>query len=195
MGFVAVGIASGSPQGLQGALFANVAHGLVTGLLFLVAGALKERSGGSTLESIGSALRDRRPRLGWLLAFGCVAGLGLPGLAGFWGEILAAYGAWQPADDRPLGVMRVVAVLTVVGTALAAAYLLRVLYRLWHGDPDERAAPDGDSAGPPDASGVELAVTMPLVLATAVLGLLPWLLLNLTAPAVDLALGLGRGIV
>jgi NADH-quinone oxidoreductase subunit M len=187
MGFVAVGIASGSPQGLQGALFANVAHGLVTGLLFIVAGALKERSGGSSLEAIGSALRDRTPRLGWLLAFGCIAGLGLPGLAGFWGEILAAYGAWQPADDRPLGLFRVVAVLTVMGTALAAAYLLRVLYRLWHGDAVE--------PHPADASGRELAVTLPLVAATAVLGLLPWLLLDLTAPAVDLLLGIGRGVV
>lgn len=193
MGFVAVGIASGSPQGLQGALFANVAHGLVTGLLFLVAGALKERAGGSTMDSIGSALRDRSPRLGWLLAFGCVAGLGLPGLAGFWGEILAAYGAWQPAADRPLGVLRVVAVVTVAGTALAAAYLLRVLYRLWHGDAAERATAGAEPES--DASAVELAVTAPLVLATTVLGLLPWLLLNLTAPAVDLVLGLGRGVV
>jgi NADH-quinone oxidoreductase subunit M len=191
MGFVAVGIASGSPQGLQGALFANVAHGLVTGLLFLVAGALKERSGGAGLAAIGSALRERRPRLGWLLAFGCVAGLGLPGLAGFWGEFLAAYGAWSPAPDRPLAVMRVIAVLTVMGTALAAAYLLRVLYRLWHGDagpvvPVDRAA---------DASRLELLVTVPLVVATTVLGLLPWLLLDVTAPAVRLLLGLGRGEV
>jgi NADH-quinone oxidoreductase subunit M len=205
MGFVAVGIASGSPQGLQGALFANVAHGLVTGLLFLVAGALKERSGGSALSTIGSALRERRPRLGWLLAFGCVAGLGLPGLAGFWGEILAAYGAWAPAADRPLGLMRVIAVLTVAGTALAAAYLLRVLYRLWHGaapvvaDEPAPPAPQGargsDSSPRPDASAVELVVTVPLVLATTVLGLLPWLLLDLTSPAVDLVLGLGRGFV
>jgi NADH-quinone oxidoreductase subunit M len=207
MGFVAVGIASGSPQGLQGALFANVAHGLVTGLLFIVAGALKERSDGSSLTAIGSALRERRPRLGWLLAFGCVAGLGLPGLAGFWGEILAAYGAWEPAGDRPLGLMRVVAVLTVMGTALAAAYLLRVLYRLWHGDiRDEEAAeaesPPGEggalrTAGRQrtDASIAELVVAVPLVVATAVLGLLPWLLLDLTSPAVHLLLGLGRGVV
>ena len=55
MGFVAVGHRlRAAPQGLQGALFANVAHGLVTGLLFLVAGALKERSGGSGLAAIGS---------------------------------------------------------------------------------------------------------------------------------------------
>jgi NADH-quinone oxidoreductase subunit M len=223
MGFVAVGIASGSPQGLQGALFANVAHGLVTGLLFLVAGALKERSGSSAIVAIGPGLRDRRPRLGWLLAFGCIAGLGLPGLAGFWGEILAAYGAWSPAPDRPLGVMRVIAVLTVMGTALAAAYLLRVLYRLWHGDSKEfgrlgeladvaqaagvadgteQVAPDGgQSVGSPvliarprtDVTPVELLVSLPLVAATAALGVLPWLLLDVTEPAVRTVLGLGRG--
>jgi NADH-quinone oxidoreductase subunit M len=198
MGFVAVGIASGSPQGLQGALFANVAHGLVTGLLFLVAGALKERSGGSGLAAIGPALRERRPRLGWLLAFGCVAGLGLPGLAGFWGEILAAYGAWSPAPDRPLGLMRVIAVLTVAGTALAAAYLLRVLYRLWHGDAVTAEA-DGTVRPVPagglhvDATPVELLVTTPLVVATTALGVLPWLLLDVTEPAVRQVLGLGRG--
>jgi NADH-quinone oxidoreductase subunit M len=200
MGFVAVGIASGSPQGLQGALYANVAHGLVTGLLFLVAGALKERSGGSGLAAIGPALRERRPRLGWLLAFGCVAGLGLPGLAGFWGEILAAYGAWSPASDRPLAFMRVIAVLTVLGTVLAAAYLLRVLYRLWHGDATAVSDPPGDIAPArpdkrADASGIELLVTVPLVLATTILGLLPWLLLDLTAPAVRVLLALGRGEV
>jgi NADH-quinone oxidoreductase subunit M len=198
MGFVAVGIASGSPQGLQGALFANVAHGLVTGLLFLVAGALKERSGGSGLAAIGPALRERRPRLGWLLAFGCVAGLGLPGLAGFWGEILAAYGAWTPAPDRPLGLFRVIAVLTVMGTALAAAYLLRVLYRLWHGDASTVPATPAPASAPTqrrDASRIELLVTVPLVVATTVLGVLPWLLLDVTAPAVRLVLGLGRGAV
>jgi NADH-quinone oxidoreductase subunit M len=203
MGFVAVGVASGSAQGLQGALYANVAHGLVTGLLFLVAGGLKERSGGSGLAAIGAALRERRPRLGWLLAFGCIAGLGLPGLAGFWGEILAAYGAWEPAPDRPLALMRVIAVLTVVGTALAAAYLLRVLYLLWHGAAPvvEESVPEpvfisrGDETVRTDATMIELAVMLPLVVATTVLGLLPSLLLDLTAPAARLLLGLGRGVV
>ena len=98
--------------------------------------------------------------------------------------------------------MRVVAVLTVVGTALAAAYLLRVLYRLWHGDPapaPEVSEPGGRNARPrsdksqrADASPLELAVTIPLVVATTVLGLLPWLLLDLTAPAVHLLLGRAR---
>ena len=79
--------------------------------------------------------------------------------------------------------------LTVAGTALAAAYLLRVLYRLWHGDAGTEPTPERD------ASGSELLVTLPLVVATTALGLLPWLLLDLTAPAVRLVLGLGRGAV
>jgi NADH-quinone oxidoreductase subunit M len=181
MGFVLLGIASMTPQGLQGALFANVAHGLITGLLFLVVGAVKDRHHTADLASVGTGLRDRAPRLGWLLAFGAIAGLGLPGLAGFWGELLAIVGAWDApalgAASRPL------TVAAVVGTAVAAAYLLRVLRLVWHGP--RPAAPR--VAG--DATTHELAVAAPLVVFTVALGLLPWLLLGVTGPAVRLLLG------
>jgi NADH-quinone oxidoreductase subunit M len=84
-----------------------------------------------------------------------VAALGLPGLAGFWGELLAVYGAWQAPGsalgsavvDLPGQVFwRTLAVLGVIGTALAAAYLLRVLQAVWHGDADQ-LAPLGVGAG------------------------------------------------
>ena len=187
MGFVLLGVASLTPAGLQGALFANVAHGLVTGLLFLVVGALKDRHHTADLDAIGPGLRDRLPRLGWLLAFGALAALGLPGLAGFWGELLAIAGAWNSAA---LGVLaRPLAVAAAGGTAVAAAYLLRVLRLVWHGP--VRARRGGDTAGavpPPrtmgDATTHELTVTGPLVLAVGVLGVLPWLLLDVTGPAV-----------
>jgi NADH-quinone oxidoreductase subunit M len=177
MGFVLVGIASMTPQGLQGALFANVAHGVVTSLLFLVVGGLKDRAHTTDLVGIGAGLRDRTPRLGWLLALGCVAGLGLPGLAGFWGELLAVLGAWE--GDAVLGSAgaRWTAVLAAAGTALAAAYLLRVLHVVWHGA-------DPEAVQHHDATGHEMAVTAPLVVATVCLGVLPWLLLSVTAPAV-----------
>ena len=192
MGFVLLGIASLTPVGLQGALFANVAHGLVTGLLFLVVGALKDRHHSADLASIGPGLRDRMPRLGWLLAFGALAGLGLPGLAGFWGELLAIAGAWQSGALG--GLARPLAVVAAVGTAVAAAYLLRVLRLIWHGP-----APAVDEADPGavplagDATPHELAVTGPLVVAVAALGVLPWLLLDVTGPAVRLLVGGGGG--
>lgn len=188
MGFVALGIASGTAQGLQGALFANVAHGVITGLLFVVAGALKDRFASAQLADIGGGLRDRSPRLGALLALGCVGGLGLPGLAGFWGELLAVYGAWQARGGglAPWG-WRTLAVLSVLGTALAAAYLLRVLRAVWHGEGKP------STAATTDATRTELAVGVPLVALTLVLGLAPWVLLQVTEPSVRHLLGLGRG--
>ena len=201
MGFVALGIATGTPQGLQGALFANVAHGVITSLLFLVAGGLKDRTGTGLLALIGGGLRDVRPRLGALLAVGCIAGLGLPGLAGFWGELLAIFGAWQGRPGDVLGYWRVLAVVAAVGTALAAAYLLRVLRVVWHGVPGEGAdAVDpaetvADASDASDASGTELAVGVPLVVLTVALGLFPWLLLRLTEPAVQALLAVARGTI
>jgi NADH-quinone oxidoreductase subunit M len=192
MGFVLLGVASLTPVGLQGALFANVAHGLVTGLLFLVVGALKDRHHSADLAAIGPGLRDRMPRLGWLLAFGALAGLGLPGLAGFWGELLAIAGAWRSAALGGLG--RPLAVVAVIGTAIAAAYLLRVLRLVWHGPaPPVDEADPGAVALAGDATGHELAVAGPLVVAVAALGVLPWLLLDVTGPAVRLLVGGGGG--
>ena len=201
MGFVLLGTASMTPQGLQGALFANVAHGLITGLLFLTVGALKDRHHSADLAVIGPALRDRLPRLGWLLAFGAIAGLGLPGLAGFWGELLAIIGSWNA--DTPGGALsglgKPFAVAAAVGTVIAAAYLLRVLRLIWHGarvdvpataDVPTTADVPATAVAPAsgDATTHELLVASPLVILTVALGIMPWLLLDLTGPAVRLLL-------
>jgi NADH-quinone oxidoreductase subunit M len=80
-------------------------------------------------------------------------------------------------------------VLAAVGTVIAAVYLLRVLREVWHGPREQRW--EGAAMG--DATRHELVVTSPLVAATVLLGLLPWLLLDVTAPAVGLLLGSPAG--
>ncbi|MGZ6827073.1 MAG: complex I subunit 4 family protein, partial [Mycobacteriales bacterium] len=181
MGFVAIGLASGTRTGLQAALFANIGHGVVSALLFVVVGGLKERWGSADLTTARAAVREVAPRLGLALVVGLAASLGLPGLAGFWGEFLSVYAAWSPAADRPLGVLRVVAVVAVLGTVLAAAYSLRVARLVWAGDRREPFIEDG--------WGGEWLVACALVVATMAIGVAPGPLLALTRGAVSTIIG------
>jgi NADH-quinone oxidoreductase subunit M len=186
MGFVLLGIATLTPVGINGALFANIAHGLITGLLFFLAGAIKDRHHTGELDALGGGLYERTPRLGGLLAFGAVASLGLPGLAGFWGEMLAMLGAFEPGSDLNRPLYLVLMGLAGAGTVLTAAYLLMVVRRVAQGVSLDRWR------GAPllgDAAALELAVWAPIVVAVLILGLYPAALLELTDPAVRGLLG------
>jgi NADH-quinone oxidoreductase subunit M len=174
MGFIGLGIATMSPEGLSGALYANIAHGIITGLLFFLAGAIKDRHDTSDLRTIGRALYARLPRIGALLTFACLASLGLPGLAGFWGEMLALLGAYRPADALPRATFVTMMVIAGLGTVLTAAYFLRLVRNLCQGDPAESPA----SAFAVDLSRIELVTWAPLVALTVLLGVWPGLLLN-----------------
>lgn len=85
MGFVLLGVATLTSTGIRAALIGNIAHGVITGLLFFLAGAIKDRAHTGALGEL-SGLRETAPRLAGLLGFAAVASLGLPGLAGFWGR-------------------------------------------------------------------------------------------------------------
>jgi NADH-quinone oxidoreductase subunit M len=200
MGFVLLGIATLTPTGVNGALFANIAHGLVTGLLFFLVGAVKDRHGSADLDLLaggpggsGGALYGRAPRLGGLLAFAAVASLGLPGLAGFWGELLAMFGSFQPAAGLSRPAYLVFMALAGLGTLLTAGYLLSVVRRVCMGNPagsDTTAATGATpAAGISDVQGYELAAWTPLVALTLLTGLWPALLLGLSNPAVTALLG------
>ncbi|MFF5975700.1 NuoM family protein [Streptomyces sp. NPDC012769] len=184
MGFVLLGIATMTPTGVNGALFANIAHGLITGLLFFLVGAIKDRYGTADLDTLagatGAALYGRAPRLGALLAFAAVASLGLPGLAGFWGEMLALFGAFDPAEGLSRPAFLTFTAIGAFGTLLTAAYLLVVVRRVCMGGP--RPA---DEAAIADVQGYELAAWSPLVALTVLAGLWPAVLLGLTDPAVQ----------
>lgn len=191
MGFVLLGIATMTPTGVNGALFANIAHGLITGLLFFLVGALKDRYGTADLDTLagatGAALYGRAPRLGGLLAFAAVASLGLPGLAGFWGEMLALFAAFEPAPGLSRPAFLTFMAVGAFGTLLTAAYLLVVVRRVCMGGP----RPSGEAAIA-DVQGYEFAAWTPLVALTVLAGLWPAVLLGLTDPAVQQLLAGGN---
>ncbi|MFC8284331.1 complex I subunit 4 family protein [Streptomyces cyaneofuscatus] len=214
MGFVLLGIATMTPTGVNGALFANIAHGLITGLLFFLVGAIKDRYGTADLDTLagatGAALYGRAPRLGALLAFAAVASLGLPGLAGFWGEMLTLFGAYSPAEGLSRPAFRIFMAIGAFGTLLTAAYMLIVVRRVCMGEhtphsqlsPDDRTPPPADGPGRPTAAGsppqladiqtYEAAAWTPLAALTVLAGLWPAILLGLTDPAVQKLLAGGK---
>jgi NADH-quinone oxidoreductase subunit M len=175
MGFVLLGIATLTRTGIQAALIGNVAHGLVTSLLFFLAGALYERRHSFELGEYGHGATTRVPRLGGLLVFAAVASLGLPGLAGFWGELFAVFAAFRPAGALPHGLYTVLGTAAAFGAALAAMYFLRLLWYVAHGEPRPPAWPSTVDAG-----RLELLAWSPLVLGALALGLWPRLVLDLT---------------
>ncbi|WP_189130639.1 complex I subunit 4 family protein [Wenjunlia tyrosinilytica] len=189
MGFVLLGIATLTATGVNGALFANIAHGLITGLLFFLVGAVKERYGTANLDQFakgtGAALYGNAPRLGGLLAFGAVASLGLPGLAGFWGEMLALFGAFDPGAGLSRPTYLVFMSLAGLGTVLTAAYLLLVVRRVCMGQHPAPAA----AVEFADVQAHEFAAWSPLVVLTVLGGLWPAALLSLSDPAVHNLLG------
>ncbi|MFI1969456.1 NADH-quinone oxidoreductase subunit M [Streptomyces cinnamoneus] len=190
MGFVLLGIATLTPTGVNGALFANIAHGLITGLLFFLVGALKDRYGTSDLDRLsgltGAALYGRAPRLGGLLAFGAVASLGLPGLAGFWGEMLAMFASFRPADGLSRPAFLTFMALAGLGTLLTAAYMLVVVRRVCMGEKRD------ETPALADVRTYEFAAWTPLVALTVLAGLWPAALLGLTDPAVQQLLAGGN---
>ncbi|GGM18369.1 NuoM family protein [Dactylosporangium sucinum] len=185
MGFVLLGIATLTATGLQAALIGNIAHGIVTGLLFFIAGGIKDRAHTGELARLGG-LRETAPALSGVLAYAAIASLGLPGLAGFWGEAFAVVAAFERGG--PLWIT--LGVLAAVGAALAAAYFLRLLRRVTHGP----ASPVVAGLGPQARLGpAEIVAWSPLVVLTLALGVLPPLVLSYSAdPVAALAEVFGR---
>ena len=135
MGFVMLGISTLTDFGINAALFGMVAHGLITGMLFFVAGSVKHRY--HTLEiSRLSGMLIQMPRLGWILGFAAMASLGLPGLAGFWGEFPAILSAYNPNFGLSEALFRTLMVVAAIGTVFAAAYLLWLYQRTAFGRPN-----------------------------------------------------------
>jgi NADH-quinone oxidoreductase subunit M len=212
MGFVMLGIATLTPIGINAALFGMVAHGLITGMLFFIAGSVKHRYHTLEIKRLGGMLLQM-PKLGWLLGFAAMASLGLPGLAGFWGEFPALLASWNPSEAAGLStdLFRVLTVIAALGTVLAAAYLLWLYQRTSFGEPNPEFMPGGHTAHSLSAAAsdehhgadihdvtiVEWIAWTPFLIAIVVFGVYPQLMFKVMDPAVtqlveNLQVGLGK---
>jgi NADH-quinone oxidoreductase subunit M len=169
MGFMVLGVFAFELQGVQGAVFYMVAHGIITGGLFFMAGMLDERAQTSLIDAFGG-LQRVVPRMAGVMLVLSLATAALPGLVGFVGEFLTLLGAFLNN--------RLAAVLGAVGVILGAVYILWAYQRMWHGElTGER------HRAMPDLSVREWAVLGPLLAAIVVLGVFPGPLLDRVEPA------------
>jgi NADH-quinone oxidoreductase subunit M len=188
MGYVMLGISTLTDFGVNAAMFGMVAHGLITGMLFFIAGSVKERYHTLEIKRL-SGMLVQMPKLGWILGFSAMASLGLPGLAGFWGEFPAILSAYQPADGLPVEVFRTYMVIAAIGTVFAAGYLLWLYQRTAFGEPTaEFAAGHGHDEDIHDVNKFEWIAWTPLLIAIVVFGVYPQLMFQVLDPAVGVTL-------
>ena len=95
MGFVMLGISTLTAIGINAAIFGMVAHGVITGMLFFCVGSIYDRYHTREIAEIGGGMMQKMPFLAGTFAFVSIASLGLPGLAGFWGEVMALLSAFE----------------------------------------------------------------------------------------------------
>ncbi|MEZ5382208.1 MAG: NADH-quinone oxidoreductase subunit M [Microthrixaceae bacterium] len=181
MGFVMLGIAAMNDFGINAAIFGMVAHGLITGMLFFVAGSMKDRYHTLEIKRLGGML-VQAPKLGWILGLCTMASLGLPGLAGFWGEFPAILAAYDPAPGLNVALFRTLMVIAALGTVLAAGYLLWLFQRTSFGNPSEEFEADPAIE---DVKTIEWFAWAPMLILIVVLGFFPAIIMSVTNPAVE----------
>jgi NADH-quinone oxidoreductase subunit M len=169
MGFVLLGIFSWNTFGLQGAVMSMICHGLSTGSLFILVGALQERIHTRDMDRMGG-LWTTVPRFSGAALFFALASLGLPGLGDFVGEFLVLLGSYQLSVG--------ITVVAAFGILASTFYALRMVQRVFHGENTQHWQV-------PDLSPREAFIVAPMIIALLWLGLYPQPVFNTFAPAMQ----------
>jgi NADH-quinone oxidoreductase subunit M len=170
MGFFLLGAFAGTELALQGAVMQLVAHGLSTGALFMVAGALQERFQTRDMGQMGG-LWGMTPRLATMALFFACASLGLPGLANFIGEFLVLLGSYA---TQP-----VMTILASLGMVMAAIYSLGMMQRTFFGQ-------QRDICVASDLSNTVFGTLLLIAVLQIWLGLYPKTVLTTTRPVMEM---------
>ncbi len=169
LGFVLLGIFAGNEVALQGAVMQMICHGISTGALFIIVGALQERIHTRDLTRMGG-LWGAVPRMGGAAMVFSLASLGLPGLGNFVAEFLVLVGAYQ--------VSIVLTVIAAVGLVAATVYALSLIQRAFYG-------PRTGGWRLADLTVRDMAIMTALIAAIVWLGIYPQPVLDTAGPAIQ----------
>ncbi|MBI4518027.1 MAG: NADH-quinone oxidoreductase subunit M [Deltaproteobacteria bacterium] len=164
MGYVMLGMASFTQQGISGAVMQMFNHGTVTAMLFLLVGVIYDRAHHRQIEGFGG-LATTMPVYTGVTALAFFAAMGLPGLSAFISEVLVLLGSWQSA--------KLLTAIAATAVILTAGYMLWTMQRMYFGKVNEKYATL------PEINGRELFTLLPLGAIVIVLGVYP-------APVLDL---------
>ena len=171
LGFVVLGICAMNTQGMQGAVYQMLAHGVSTGGLFLMVGMLSDRRHTRLIAEFGG-LKAVMPRFTAAFLIMTLASIGLPGLNGFVGEFLIMLGAFRWAPGF--------VVVAGLGVILSAVYMLWMFQRVFYGPVTHE-----ENATLPDLQPREWAGVLPLCAMALVMGVFPTLFLKPIEASVD----------
>lgn len=178
MGFVLLGLASVTPEGVAGAVYQMFSHGIISAMLFVVAGVLYDRTHDRTIANY-SGLSGRMPAYTVMVLVAFFASLGLPGFSGFIAEIMVFLGAFKAPEANGL-LHESFAIIATSGLILGAAYYLWTMQRMFFGTFNLKGGIGADSIY--DLDKREYGMLVPLGIITLLLGIYPQPLIDLIDP-------------
>jgi NADH-quinone oxidoreductase subunit M len=175
MGFVFLGLAAFTVEGINGAVFTMVSHGILSAMLFLIAGVMYDRTHDRLIENY-NGLANKLPQYTAVVVIAFFASLGLPGLSGFIGELLVFLGSFSSGALNHL-VPRWIPIVASLGLLLGASYFLWTLQRMFFGkywikNPEWEISMV-------DLNAREKFMFIPLIVGTLAIGIFPSLVTGL----------------
>lgn len=181
MGFVLLGLAAMTSEGVSGAIYQMFSHGLISSMLFLIAGVIYDRTHDRMIENYGG-LAHQLPKYTVFVGIAFFASLGLPGFSGFIAELFVFLGAFKSASV--IGAIPAwMAVVSTLGLVLAAGYYLWTFQKMFLGKfwvKEKNWVP-----ALKDLTIHEYLMLVPLVILIIAFGVYPSLLLNLINSGVE----------
>lgn len=178
MGFVLLGLASGTTEGVTGAVYQMVSHGILSAMLFIIAGVLYDRTGDRLIRNY-SGLAGKMPYYFAMVLTAFFASMGMPAFSGFIGEVMIFLGAFKSNAHNGL-IHESFAIIATLGLIFGAAYFLWAIQRMFFGTYDVKG--NARNSILPDLNNREILMLIPLAVVTFIFGVYPQPLLDLINP-------------